>query len=266
MIVLVDVSITLGDFSLNKINIEVRSGEFFTILGPTGAGKTVILELIAGLYMPETGKVMINGSDAINIPPDKREIGFVYQDYALFPHLNVYKNITFGLKLRKISSLIVQEDVKILADMLNIGHLLERFPGTLSGGEQQRVSLARALIMKPKILLMDEPFSAVDPNTRRMLCKLLKEVHKKYQCTVVHVTHDFNEASSLADRIGVILDGEVKQIGTPDKIFGRPQNHDVVKFLEMASLNRFNLPSSPLQKNNRENLKHGSEFVIPVHQ
>jgi len=248
MIGLIDVSITLDDFSLNKINIEVQSGEFFTIMGPTGAGKTIILELIAGLYVPETGKVVINGNDAINIPPEKREIGFVYQDYALFPHLNVYKNITFGLKLRKISSLIAKEGVKILADMLNIGHLLERFPGTLSGGEQQRVSLARALIMKPKILLMDEPLSAVDPSTRRMLCKLLKEVHKKYQCTVVHVTHDFNEASLLADRIGVILDGEVRQIGTPGKIFGRPQNHDVATFLEMASSTRFNLLSLPPQK------------------
>lgn len=161
MIRLLDVSITLGDFSLNKINIEVQSGEFFTILGPTGAGKTVILELIAGLYAPETGKVLINGADAINIPPEKREIGFVYQDYALFPHLNVYKNITFGLQLRKTPSLIAKESVKVLADMLNITHLLERFPGTLSGGEQQRVSLARALIMKPKILLMDEPLVAV---------------------------------------------------------------------------------------------------------
>lgn len=235
MIRLLDVSITLGDFSLNKINIEVQSGEFFTILGPTGAGKTVILELIAGLYAPETGKVLINGADAINIPPEKREIGFVYQDYALFPHLNVYKNITFGLQLRKTPSLIAKESVKVLADMLNITHLLERFPGTLSGGEQQRVSLARALIMKPKILLMDEPLSALDPNTKRMLCKLLKEVHQKYQCTVVHVTHDFNEASLLADRIGVILNGEVKQIGTPDEIFGRAQDQDVATFLGIAS-------------------------------
>lgn len=235
MIKLLDVSITLGDFSLHKVNMEIQSGEFFTIIGPTGTGKTVILELIAGLYTPDAGKVLIDKTDCVNIPPEKREIGFVYQDYALFPHLNVYNNIAFGLQLRKTPPLTIKKNVQVLTDMLGITHLWERFPGTLSGGEQQRVSLARALIMKPKILLMDEPLSALDPNTKKMLCQELKELHQRYRCTTVHVTHDFNEACLLADRIGVILKGKLKQIGVPDEVFGKPQDQDVAKFLGIAS-------------------------------
>lgn len=235
MIRLADVSITLGDFSLHKVNMEINSGEFFSILGPTGTGKTVILELIAGLYDPAEGKILINNTDSINIPPEKREIGFVYQDYALFPHLNVYKNIAFGLQLRKTPATEIRDNVQTLVDMLGIEHLLERFPGTLSGGEQQRVSLARALILKPKILLMDEPLSALDPNTKKLLCRELKELHQKYQCTIVHVTHDFNEAILLADRIGVILKGRLRQIGYPEEVFSKPQDQEVAKFLGVAS-------------------------------
>jgi len=236
MIKLADVSITLGDFSLKNVHLEIKKGEFFTILGPTGTGKTVILELIAGLYRPDAGKVLINGADSENIPPEKREIGFVYQDYALFPHLNVYKNIAFGPRLRKMPPSVIKENVQGLADMLEITHLLARFPGTLSGGEQQRVSLARALIMKPKILLMDEPLSALDPNTKRMLCRELKRVHEKYRCTVVHVTHDFNEAGMLADRIGVILKGKVKQVGVPSEVFEKPRDQEVKNFLGVEPL------------------------------
>ncbi|NLX90547.1 MAG: ATP-binding cassette domain-containing protein [Firmicutes bacterium] len=231
MIRFADVSIKLGDFSLKNVNLEIKEGEFFTILGPTGTGKTVILELIAGLYRPDAGKVFINGVDAENIPPERREIGFVYQDYALFPHLNVYKNIAFGPQLGKIPSPIIKERVKDLADMLGISHLLKRFPGTLSGGEQQRVSLARAFIMKPRILLLDEPFGALDPNTKRMLCRELKKMHLQYRYTVVHVTHDFNEAGMLADRIGIILEGRVRQVGVSREVFENPLDQKVASFL-----------------------------------
>lgn len=236
MIRLSNVSITLGDFSLDGVDLRIKPGEFFTILGPTGTGKTVILELIAGLYNPDKGTVFINENNAEDIPPEKREIGFVYQDYALFPHLNVYNNISFGLRLRKIAPSTIQESVTELGDLLGINHLMERFPGTLSGGEQQRVSLARALIMKPKILLMDEPLSALDPNTKKMLCRELKNVHKKYQCTIVHVTHDFNEANVLADRIAIILQGKVKQVGAPEQVFNRPQDQEVAGFLGLEPL------------------------------
>jgi len=236
MIRLSDVSVALGDFSLEDVNLEIQPGEFFTILGPTGTGKTVILELIAGLYRLDTGKLLINGVNSESISPEKREIGFVYQDQALFPHLNVYKNIAFGLQIRKVPSLVVKERVKDLADMLGIAHLLGRFPGTLSGGEQQRVALARALIIKPKILLMDEPFSALDPNTKTVLCRELKLVHENYRCTVIHVTHDFKEAVLLADRIGIILNGKVRQIGVPKEVFGKPRDQEVANFLGIEFL------------------------------
>jgi len=231
MIKLKNISINLGDFSLRDVNLEIAAGEFFSILGPTGTGKTVILEMIAGMYQPESGKILIQDKDAENIPPEKRGIGFVYQDYALFPHLNVYKNISFGPQLRKVPPEEIQEGVQKLAEMLAITHLLQRYPGTLSGGEQQRVSLARALILKPRIMLMDEPFSALDPNTKKTLCQELKRIHEEFKCTIVHVTHDFNEAETLANRIGVILNGKVRKVGTPSQVFNYPDDPKVASFL-----------------------------------
>ncbi|NLL21494.1 MAG: ATP-binding cassette domain-containing protein [Firmicutes bacterium] len=238
MIRLSAVSIKLGDFLLDNINLTIHSGEFFTILGPTGSGKTVILELIAGLYRPDAGKVLIDEVDAANIPPEKREIGFVYQDYALFPHLNVFKNIAFGLQIRKISPSMMKKSVKEMADMMKISHLLGRYPGTLSGGEQQRVSLARALIMKPKILLMDEPLSALDPNTKWVLCEELKKIHEKYRCTIIHVTHDFNETNILADRIAVLLKGKVRQVGVSREIFEKNGDQEVAQFLGIGPIKK----------------------------
>jgi molybdate/tungstate transport system ATP-binding protein len=190
-----------------------------------------VLELIAGLYSPKKGKIYLENRDAENIPPEKRGIGFVYQDYSLFPHLNVYKNIAFGLQLRKVPVKIIKQNVNELAEMLGVAHLMHRFPGTLSGGEQQRISLARALILKPKILLMDEPLSALDPNTKKNLCQELKKIHENYRCTIVHVTHDFYEAEVLAGRIGVILSGKVRQVGTPSQIFSNSRDQEVAKFL-----------------------------------
>lgn len=231
MIKLLNVSVALGDFSLKDINLEIAAGEFFSLLGPTGTGKTVLLELIAGFYQPRSGSIFIDGRDMKNTPPEKRGIGFVYQDYALFPHLDVYKNIAFGLKLKSFPQLEIENCISSLTEMLGISHLLRRYPGTLSGGEQQRVCLARALALSPKILLMDEPFSALDPNTKEMLYKELKRIHLKYKCTIVHITHDFQEADYLADRVGVILNGRVRQIGTPGEVFEKPWDQKVADFL-----------------------------------
>ncbi len=235
MILLENVSISLGDFSLKSVNLEIPAGEYFSILGPTGAGKTVILELIAGLYRPDKGNILINNEDVDKVPPEKRGVGFVYQDYALFPHLNVYKNISFGLKLRKIPQDEMKNIVLELTELLNITHLLDRFPGTLSGGEQQRVSLARALALKPKILLMDEPLSALDPNTKKFLHQELKRIHQTYECTIVHVTHDFNEANILATLVGIILDGQVRQVGIPEEVFKNNGDPVVSKFLGLPA-------------------------------
>lgn len=235
MISLENVSISLGDFSLKSVNLEIPSGEYFSILGPTGAGKTVILELIAGLYKPDKGNILINNENVEEIPPEKRGVGFVYQDYALFPHLNIYKNISFGLKLRKISQEEIRNTVLELTELFNITHLLSRFPGTLSGGEQQRVSLARALALRPKILLMDEPLSSLDPNTKNFLRKEIKRIHRAYECTIVHVTHDFNEANTLATLVGIILDGQIRQVGTPEEVFKDNGDLKVSRFLGLSA-------------------------------
>jgi len=235
MISLENVSISLGDFSLKSINLDIPSGEYFSILGPTGAGKTVILELIAGLYKPDEGNILINSENVERVPPEKRGVGFVYQDYALFPHLDVYNNISFGLKLRKIPTKEIEDIVMELTELFNITHLLGRSPGTLSGGEQQRVSLARALALKPRILLMDEPLSALDPNTRKFLCREIKRIHRTYECTIVHVTHDFNEANTLATLVGIILDGQIRQVGTPDEIFKNNGDLKVSRFLGLSA-------------------------------
>jgi len=237
MIKLSDLSINLGDFSLSKINLEIPQGEFFTIIGPTGSGKTVILEIIAGLYKPDSGKVFLRGTDVENVPPEKRKTGFVYQDYALFPHLNVYKNISFGLHLKKVETGKIKKTVMNMAEMLGIKHLLKRYPGTLSGGERQRVALARALVLKPDILLLDEPFSALDPNTKKSFWQELKKIHTDSGCTVVHVTHDFEEACCLAGRIGLILNGKLKQVGKPDNIFNKPKNEEIARFLDIKKNN-----------------------------
>jgi ABC-type sugar transport system ATPase subunit len=225
------VSLGLGDFSLCDVSLEIAQGEVFSILGPTGAGKTIILEMIAGFYRPQAGCILIQNKDVSTIPPEKRGIGFVYQDYALFPHLNVYKNIAFGLQLIKCSSSLVKEKVRLLSQMMGITHLWHRYPGTLSGGEQQRVALARALIVKPQILLIDEPFSALDPSTKKTLYQEVKKIHARIKCTIVHVTHDFTEVGALADRVGIILDGKIRQVGSPEEIFCRPVDQRIADFL-----------------------------------
>lgn len=233
MIKLINVSIRLGEFSLENVNLDIRQGEFFSILGPTGTGKSVILEMIAGFYKPDSGKIFLAGRDAAHIPPEKRNLGFVYQDYALFPHLNVYKNIAFGLYMKRIPSLTIKARVKEVAEMLGIVKLLNRYPTTLSGGEQQRIALARALVLRPPVLLMDEPFSALDPNTRKKVYSDLKRLHAKYKFTAVHVTHDFAEAALLADRIGIILNGTVRKVGVPGSIFSNPEDPEIAAFLNI---------------------------------
>lgn len=231
MIELINLNKSLGDFSLKNINLKIEDNEFFVILGPTGTGKTVILETIAGMYQPDTGKVLFNGMDTAELYPEQRNIGFVYQDYLLFPHLNVRENIIFGMKLRKIPNSIMDEKLDKIIKMLKIDHLVKRFPATLSGGEQQRVSLARILVLSPDIMLLDEPFSALDPRTKQEFQKELKKLHNEFKTTTIHITHDFNEAFALADRICIMNNGEIIQVGTPDEIFYRPSNDFVANFI-----------------------------------
>jgi molybdopterin-binding protein len=230
MIEIKNLSVDLGEFVLSNISLNIEEGDYFIILGPTGAGKTVLLESIAGLYPVQSGEIRMRGKDVTALEPEKRNIGIVYQDHVLFPHLTVKDNICFGLKMHKLSKEAVSEKLDWIAGLLDIGHLLHRRPETLSGGERQKVSLARALSTSPEILLVDEPLSALDPETKEAVQLELKRLHRKLGITILHVTHDFEEAISLGNRIAVIGEGQLKQTGTPDEIFRRPNSEFVARF------------------------------------
>ncbi|MCD6133364.1 MAG: ATP-binding cassette domain-containing protein, partial [Deltaproteobacteria bacterium] len=204
MIEIENISKNLGEFFLRDISFDIKDGEYFMILGPTGAGKTILLETIAGIYRPDKGRILMAGKDITYVPPKDRNISMVYQDYMLFPHLNVEQNVAFGLRLRKTPKEIIKDKVEKSSKLLNIYHLLHRYPGTLSGGEKQRVAIARAMVIEPYALLLDEPLSALDMQTRDRLRQELKRIHSITKTTIVHVTHNFEEVFSLADRVAVM--------------------------------------------------------------
>ncbi len=223
-------------FSLKGINLEINRGEYFVILGPTGAGKTLLLETIAGFYYPDRGEVWIDGREVTNLPPERRKIGFIYQDYSLFPHLTVEQNIEFGLKLRRSKLGDITRKIEDIMNWLGISHIADRYPVTLSGGEQQKVAIARAIAIEPSVLLLDEPLSALDYRTRVYLREELKRVKNESGITMVHVTHDQTEAMVLADRIAVMMRGRVMQVGTPYDIFNKPQNEELADFVGIENI------------------------------
>ena len=225
-----------GEFELKNISLEVKQGEYFVILGPTGAGKTLLLELIVGLYIPNEGKILIDGKDITYDVPEKRNLGFLYQDYSLFPHFSVKKNIEYGMNIRGITKKEIDTKVKELSKILKIEHLMKRDTTTLSGGEQQKVALARALAINPKVLLLDEPFSALDENTKSKLISEMKDLHRKEGITFIHVTHSQEEAILLADRIGIMMNGTIVQVGTPDEIFYKPLSKEIAKFVKIENI------------------------------
>ena len=230
MIEVKGLSVDLGDFLLKDITFEVKQSEYYIILGPTGAGKTVLLESIAGLYPVKKGEIWLNGKEITNLEPEKRGIGVVYQDYVLFPHLSVKENIAFGLRLKGLPRQEIEATIGWLVELLNISHLLERKPDTLSGGESQKVALARALSVKPEVLLLDEPLSALDPETREDIQHELRRIHERLNMTVIQVTHDFEEAVALGDRIAVIGEGRIMQVGTSEQVFRQPNSEFVARF------------------------------------
>ena len=233
-----NVSITLGEFVVREASVAVERGEYFVLLGPTGAGKTVLLECLAGLYRPDRGDVFVAGERVNDIPPERRGLGYLPQDYALFPHLDVAKNVGFGMRLRKKPAAEIARRVKELAELLGITHLLHRSPVRLSGGERQRVALARALAIEPKVLLLDEPLSALDEQTREGLCVELRRVHQELGTTTVHVSHNFEETLMVADKIGILNQGRVEQIGTPEEVFRRPNSEFVARFVRSENILR----------------------------
>ncbi|HEY73396.1 MAG TPA: ATP-binding cassette domain-containing protein [Thermoflexia bacterium] len=236
-----DLGVDLDEFHLREIDLDVAPGEYFVILGPTGGGKTVLLETIAGLHRPRRGRILVGGEEITAIPPERRGVGFVYQDYALFPHLNVAQNIGFGLKLRREERAVVERRVDEMGRLLSIDHLFHRRPGTLSGGEQQRTALARALVVEPRLLLLDEPLSALDPSTREGLQRELARLQRKLGTTTLHVTHDFEEAVALGDRVAILDEGRIVQVGSPEDVFRKPASEFVARFVGVRNVFRGDL-------------------------
>jgi len=211
------------NFSL-RVSFSVREGEFFSLLGPSGSGKTTLLHIIGGFVIPDYGKIFKDNVDITHLPPNKRKIGIVFQDYALFPYLTVYGNIAFGLKLKKgVSKSEIDRRVHEIAETFGIEKILSKYPDMISGGEKQRTALARAMIVKPDVLLMDEPLSSLDAKIREKLMDELKKFHKEFGVTIIYVTHDQNEAMFLSDRVALINNGRIDQISTPLELYEHPQ-------------------------------------------
>ena len=221
-----------GEFvALDDINLSIPSGGLTALLGPSGGGKSTLLRIIAGLETADGGSVTIEGVDATRLPARLRNVGFVFQHYAVFKHLTVAKNVAFGLEIRKRSKAEVQQRVAELLDLVHLSQFAHRLPSQLSGGQRQRMALARALAVEPKVLLLDEPFGALDAKVRKELREWLRRLHEEVHVTTVFVTHDQEEALEVADSIVVINEGRIEQIGTPDELYDEPANRFVMSFL-----------------------------------
>lgn len=221
-----------GDFFQLKIpELIVQEGEFFALLGPSGCGKTTLLKVVAGLLKTDSGEVLLEGQDITGIPAEKRNFGMVFQQALLFPHMSVETNVAFGLKMKGVSKAVRLEKAREMVKAVGLAGYEDRFPSELSGGQQQRVSLARALVARPKVLLMDEPFSSLDPELRDEMRELVKGLHQNYRLTTLFVTHDVNEAFMLADKIGIMNKGHILQMGNPKELYEKPNNPDIALFL-----------------------------------
>ena len=232
-----NVSKSFGDKCiLNNVSISVKKGEFLTLLGASGCGKTTLLRMLAGFGHPDSGEILINGVDITDIPPHERPVNTVFQRYALFPHLDVYENIAFGLKLQKVPEDEIDRKVRRVLKMVSMTDYEDRDVESLSGGQQQRVAIARAIVNEPKVLLLDEPLSALDLKMRNDMQIELKEMHRKLGITFVYVTHDQEEALTLSDTIVVLDDGNIRQIGTPTDIYNEPQNAFVADFIGESNI------------------------------
>jgi iron(III) transport system ATP-binding protein len=221
---------------VSNVGFSIEEGEMFTLLGPSGCGKTTLLRLIAGFYSPDQGEIRFDGRVVNDLPPHERGIGMVFQNYALWPHMTVYENAAYGLKLRKVPPAEIAQRIRAVLEKVKLGGLEDRYPGQLSGGQQQRVALARALVLNPKILLLDEPLSNLDAKIRIQVRAEIRKLQKEIGITTVYVTHDQEEALTLSDRIAVFNKGQMLQIGPPKELYERPANRFVADFIGINNM------------------------------
>ena len=252
MIEIKDLFIKFPGFALEDINLSIQDGEFFMLLGPTGAGKTLILEAIAGIVSITSGRILVKEKEITHLPPEQRGTSIVYQDYALFPHLSVLKNITYGLRYHKNDPKASKKRVTRLMEQLGLQSLAQRSIHNLSGGEKQRIALARALAVNPSVLLLDEPLSALDPNFREDIRELLKKLHQEVETTFLMVTHDFAEAMFLGQRMAVLNYGKIDQIGPVQEVFKKPATPFAAKFMGIKNVFHASFKDTTARVNNLE--------------
>jgi molybdate transport system ATP-binding protein len=255
MLELRNIAKQLGTFAIRDISFSVRQGEYYILLGVSGAGKSLLLEMIAGLAEPDKGTILMSGRDITHEKIQTRGIGLVFQDYAVFPHLTVRENVGYSLHGTHLTHAQKRQKIQDIAVRMNIGHLLNRRPSTLSGGEQQRVAIARTLVQNPRILLLDEPLSSLDPKLRGEIRSLLRRINRDGQ-TIIHVTHDYEEAVSLADTIAVMNDGRIVQTGSPEQVFAHPGSEFVAHFIGIKNFYR-----ASIERDNRSTKAVVSEKV-----
>jgi ABC-type Fe3+/spermidine/putrescine transport system ATPase subunit len=232
-----DVTLAYGSFvAVRNVSLSIAKGEFVTLLGPSGCGKTTILRSIAGLVQPTGGEIIVAGRRIDNVPIHKRNIGLVFQNYALFPHKSVFDNIAFGLKYRSVEKSLIAQKVTRALEMVRLPGVEKKLPSEMSGGQQQRIALARAIVIEPDVLLLDEPLSALDANLREEMRTELKIIQREVGITTIFVTHDQEEALAMSDRIVVMNKGEIEQLGTPEEVYRRPESRFVASFLGQSNL------------------------------
>ncbi|RMF80390.1 MAG: ABC transporter ATP-binding protein, partial [Chloroflexi bacterium] len=221
--------------AVNNVSLSINEGEFVTLLGPSGCGKTTTLRLVAGFELPTDGRIVLDGVNIANQPPDKRDMAMVFQSYALFPHMSVFDNVSYGLKVRRMSGATIKKKVDAVLELVGLTGLGDRQPNQLSGGQQQRVALARALVVEPRVLLFDEPLSNLDAKLRVQMRSEIRQLQRRLNITSVYVTHDQVEAMALSDRIVIMNAGRIEQIGVPSQIYRYPQTRFVADFIGRAN-------------------------------
>ena len=265
--------------ALNPISVDVPAGEFLTLLGPSGSGKTTLLQILSGLVVPDDGAIWIDEKLATHLPPSQRDIGMVFQNYALFPHMTVAENIAFPLQMRGMKSADIAPKVRRILEIVQLPHMADRFPRELSGGQQQRVALARCAVYEPPIILMDEPLGALDKNLRDQMQLEIIHLHKALSTTILYVTHDQEEAMAMSDRICLMKDGQIEQIGTPRDLYRAPRTEFVANFFGRSNVfkctvkNRFentvllDAPIGPMIATNssrEEEVRKGQDVSVVV--